>query len=955
MVEQTLEFQVGRGGNTVRLTPQQEQEARRLAQNVLRGGSSVSISEATATSRQKPIFRRARFIVNEAERKNFILQRDAAEQRLQVQQSKQEKQTVNPELQQSRINQEGTSSIFNLPPKDQFVSNLLSGSAPIDRRTSRQGVSSFIESERAKDLFNKLETGQRVSSTLGLGESSIISSLIQNVKEEAGAKSQSQVAPSVSEIQSVTRSRDFLEFVGIRKDESKISEEDAVFASSRSLGQFKQSVTRKEFDRQLKDIRKEEEARLDVNIYQQRIDAGEDFETVKADYNAEIERANMRIENFAEEFPEKFQKEKGRFIDKAITKQLRRVEGLEESKKTIRGISGNLLRGGAFGFGGAAFGKGVSLVSPTASGVLGKVGGGAGVVLSSANLGIGGGEGLERFRILKSEGFDTPEALQLSLLRGANVAAPGAFTGAGAIAGSFAFSGVSKIGSNLLKTGSVRGITSKESKLIERALKKPGTVEPKLVKGSTNVEKIRGIGQEKGTVSGVKTSRTFELRVDSTGLDKPTQRAFGKLNLRGFTFQDSQILNGKASILESSFVRTGKILPISKQFIISSGQGTAKGGLLNLNKFSLSKTIGQPFTTFTGEKIIGQGRATEIFPFRFETGKALSQQLVRGTISPTGEIRSLISSQRITGSKTNIFSIFSGAEITGTPTQPGGGVVGGSVSFQDLAGGIRSSRFTPSTFAPPKSTGGFPKTPFSSTFGTTSTGQSLLSQQTTQLSFVPTPSLSITSTPTVTTSQLNVLGTAAISIPQLNTDLRTRTRTRTTTTVTSRTGISPRTLLRSRTKKDTETVFRLGTPTGLSTGLGTGLSPSQPQSPRQRQPLIPKPIQRPAQPSPVFPSSPTGVDFVFDFNVRPPTPVPPPFLPKLKVGRSKRSQGRGQPTRLTPSLTGSAFNIKGRGVELGIDFGTSPFRIRGIDENLFDLPKKKKKKKKKRRVDILGF
>ena len=257
------------------------------------------------------------------------------------------------------------------------------------------------------------------------------------------------------------------------------------------------------------------------------------------------------------------------------------------------------------------------------------------------------------FKINKQEGIDIGIGSAFAL---------------GATAGGFAVYGTTVGSKNYLKTGSLRGITAKDTELIKGVMKRKDVFKTELSKGSVTDKELgliqsteKGMGISGQTVKGGSSIRKFTTTIDMNKLTSAEAKALGKVNFKATTYQIGEQVGNLGKGFEVTQIRTGKTLAISKTNQLGYIEGQNIGGKFTAQRTVFSKTKGSPYTDVTFEKVFGTGKVSYNKNFRMELSKGTSAKFASARyegnklISTDNEF-SMISSKTGIISKANKFT-----------------------------------------------------------------------------------------------------------------------------------------------------------------------------------------------------------------------------------------------------------------------------------------------------------
>jgi len=241
--------------------------------------------------------------------------------------------------------------------------------------------------------------------------------------------------PTLRQVQSESDQRGTFETILRIGDEPKISGAQLTYATGKILGEMLEEQMQKDYEVAYEKKMAEVKSKINVNAYQKRIDAGEDFKIVQKELDKEYEKANRELQKFTEKFQKEWIATQGKAMEKTSQKLYFSTQHWGKAKDTEAKIGDFFVKGAITGGATTAGSAAIVAAVPAAAPVLM----GAGLVAGGAMTGVAIGKsivtGEGTYADAQKLGFTRKESLAYGLVAGATDVAPFAFTGAGAMAG----------------------------------------------------------------------------------------------------------------------------------------------------------------------------------------------------------------------------------------------------------------------------------------------------------------------------------------------------------------------------------------------------------------------------------------------------------------------------------------------------------------------------------------
>ena len=238
--------------------------------------------------------------------------------------------------------------------------------------------------------------------------------------------------PSLREVQSAMDNRGALRTIFHLGREPKITGEEAIYATENILGENIQTQLKVALDIAYEQKKKELTAKIDINKYQERVNAGEDIAKVQAELDEEYNKSNIELNKFSDNFIKQWQETTGTKIQSVSEQVYFDTQIVGRAKDTQAKVGGLFLEGTATS---AAIGTGTTLLLGPAS----AVGLGAGLILVGGSYGIAYGKaaytGKTTYASALNTGFNKREAVERGLVGAATDIAPFAYSMTGVLAG----------------------------------------------------------------------------------------------------------------------------------------------------------------------------------------------------------------------------------------------------------------------------------------------------------------------------------------------------------------------------------------------------------------------------------------------------------------------------------------------------------------------------------------
>ncbi len=317
-------------------------------------------------------------------------------------------------------------------------------------------VVEFVKQEKIKDKLSEREQAKVTMGLLNLGykEDKLMTTYYNKLESEV----QSTRAPSIT---SIKRKGDIQNIIGTILnigDEPELTGEEVEYATSKVLTKELEATKKADFDSAYKAEYEKQMKKIDIKSYQDRINAGEDYDNVMTEYQAEIKTANEELSSFSENWNKTWYSTRGKYLEKSAMKVAADTSTIFRAKDAQAKVGKHFVQGAAVG-GIFAAGKsviGIAATSLTAGHAVGTaiVAGGSTVIAGGAlvagglytgySFGKAASVGGKKYKQSMDIGFTYVQSLQRAYVGAATDLSPFAFSMAGAMAGSMIVGGTIK-------------------------------------------------------------------------------------------------------------------------------------------------------------------------------------------------------------------------------------------------------------------------------------------------------------------------------------------------------------------------------------------------------------------------------------------------------------------------------------------------------------------------------
>lgn len=538
---------------------------------------------------------------------------------------------------------------------------------------TRGRVKSYISSEKAKDELAKLKKEREIKSRLQ--KQTIIPTKFERDYEKRLRSRIKSVPVTEREIIEAGDNRGTIQTITGRGTKPILKSDEVVYGVAKVRQQIIQEQLQKDFQREYEIRQKREFEKIDPNKFQERIDKGEDFGKVNAEYLAMQWDAQTRLKNFSSSYPNEWYNQRGDKLVKEAEKQLNRVSAIYGSKEAQANVGKYFKKGAIFGGAVGVAQIGLTETGAVSTATLSTIGTGALAVAGGVyayGLGKGGYTSLKEYKRLRDVGFSKREAKQQAILKGADVVSPMAYGALGAVTGRLAVIGTYTGVKNLVNTGTLRGLTPNDKVIINRVAHRPNAISQEVVSGKlTQSETVKIASSEKGldfldNLDNTHSIKKISVKLSTQGLSGEELSAVNKYNSLVNTIR-YQVVDSSGNVVKGNEItlqKVGKIFP-QKTYTTGLVSGEYSGDKFTGERLTL-KSGGGDTGEITYEKLVGSGKVKTYGNYRAEFSKGVSAKLWELGIS-NNEVISVKTAPKVITSESLGLSKITDISLEATP------------------------------------------------------------------------------------------------------------------------------------------------------------------------------------------------------------------------------------------------------------------------------------------------